>query len=176
MNAKEFNDYLLSLRACADALQWSEGKSWPEVYKTCFRANWLLWLYARSKGFDNRKFVLAKAKCVMLCKDLLPNDTFKSALDTAIRYGNAEVSKDELERVLRVLLEEQRSVVSRVGKVATACDAVIYTLFHSRVSTAVWDAAKLISETEEQYLDVMNTMSDIVREVIPFEDWDLSNT
>lgn len=177
MDSKEFEKYLISLRACNVAMSWASGKSWSEVYTTCDKANWLLWLYCRTKRFDNRKYVLAKASCALLIKKNLPQ-SFQDAIDVAIKFGNGEGTEEEIDELYRKLINEQDKLLA-TGEIATALgtDAVIYMLRKSTIFTSVWDAAVAHNENSDVKLsDTLKMMSYIVREVIPFEDWDLSNT
>ena len=59
MNEQQFSHYLQNIGACNDAKEWALGKSWREVYDTCHRGDWLLWLYRKSKGYDLQKLTLA---------------------------------------------------------------------------------------------------------------------
>ena len=49
LNAEDFASLLASdrLDACNQAREWAEGKSLDEVWKTCHRGDWMLWLAAR---------------------------------------------------------------------------------------------------------------------------------
>jgi hypothetical protein len=60
---KTLAEYLIEYDACTDARQWAKDKTWQEVYSTCDRADWLLWLFVRSNPDDKRLRVLAAAKC-----------------------------------------------------------------------------------------------------------------
>ena len=49
LNAEDFESLLASgrLDACNQAREWAKGKSLAEVWKTCHRGDWMLWLAAR---------------------------------------------------------------------------------------------------------------------------------
>jgi hypothetical protein len=49
LNAEDFASLLASgrLDACNQAREWAKGKSLAEVWKTCHRGDWMLWLAAR---------------------------------------------------------------------------------------------------------------------------------
>ena len=36
---------LEKLNACDDAKKWASDKTWKEIYETCHRGDWLLWLF-----------------------------------------------------------------------------------------------------------------------------------
>ena len=50
MNARELNRKLRLMGACSEAVRWAEGKSFREVWNTCERADWMLWLCGRMAG------------------------------------------------------------------------------------------------------------------------------
>jgi hypothetical protein len=54
---------LIELEACAEALEWAGDKTWEEIYNTCHRGDWLLWLFAKTNPDDFRLLALAKAHC-----------------------------------------------------------------------------------------------------------------
>ena len=41
-------ELLIKLNACKNAREWAEGKDWKEVFETCHRGDWLLWLHFRT--------------------------------------------------------------------------------------------------------------------------------
>lgn len=96
MNANEFMKHLESLGACNEAKDWALGKSWREVYDTCHRGDWLLWLYRRSKRYDLQKVTLAKGLCANTVRHLMKDERSVKAVDAAIAFGNGEISIDEL--------------------------------------------------------------------------------
>jgi len=96
MDSKEFEKYLISLRACNVAMSWASGKSWREVYDTCHRGDWLLWLYRRSKCYDFQKLTLAKGLCANTVRHLMKDERSLKAVDAAIAFGKGEISRDEL--------------------------------------------------------------------------------
>lgn len=59
----KLDDLLDKLDACREAKEWARGKDWSEIYSTCPRSDWLLWLFSRTNPDDRRLRVLAAAKC-----------------------------------------------------------------------------------------------------------------
>jgi len=55
---------LIQLNACAEALEWAGDKTWEEIYNTCHRGDWLLWLFAKTNPDDLQLLILTKAHCV----------------------------------------------------------------------------------------------------------------
>lgn len=54
------DDLLIELGACIEARIWAKGKSWQEIYTTCPRGDWLLWLFYRTNREDIKRLNLAK--------------------------------------------------------------------------------------------------------------------
>lgn len=96
MNAKQFNELLIKLNACNPAIDWAEGKSWEEVYNTCHRGDWLLWLYKKTNKDNLRKLTLAKGLCANTVRHLMKDERSVAAVDAAIKYGNGEIGEKNL--------------------------------------------------------------------------------
>lgn len=88
-------ELLISLQACGDAREWAEGKTWQEIYDTCYRGDWLLWLFYHTNG-DRKLLTLAKGHCANTVRHLMKDERSKKAVDAAIAYGNGEITKEEL--------------------------------------------------------------------------------
>src|SRR6185312_15650026 len=67
MNSRKFAALLKELCACRDGRTWAHGKSLQEVWDTCERGDWLLWLcgnMSEREGWPTRKqVVLAAVEC-----------------------------------------------------------------------------------------------------------------
>ncbi len=50
MSAERFGRLLYDLGACDEAVAWAKGKDLHEVWTTCERGDWLLWLAGRMLG------------------------------------------------------------------------------------------------------------------------------
>jgi len=92
------DNYLVILNACEDAREWAKGKSWEEIFNTCHRGDWLLWLYRMQEDFDLRKLILAKGHCANTVRHLMKDERSINAVDTAIKYGEGKCELDELNK------------------------------------------------------------------------------
>src|ERR1035437_9584353 len=67
MNAEQFTKLCRKHGACAEGIAWIKGKSLAEFWKTCDRADWMLWIVGRmagEKGWPTRQdIVLAACLC-----------------------------------------------------------------------------------------------------------------
>lgn len=65
----DIHELLNKLDACEDARLWAEGKTWEEIFNTCHRGDWLLWLFALAADAartNNQK------KTADICRKYLP--------------------------------------------------------------------------------------------------------
>lgn len=88
---------LRKLKACEEARQWARGKTWQQIYETCHRGDWLLWLFAKTNPNDIRLLTLAKAKCANTVRHLMKDDRSKNAVDVAIAFGEGVATRKELD-------------------------------------------------------------------------------
>ena len=67
LDAKEMRFLLVKLDACKEAREWAADKSLAEIWQTCERGDWLLWLLGRmtdAGGWPtHQKVVLASCSC-----------------------------------------------------------------------------------------------------------------
>ena len=94
---KTFKELLIELNACKDAREWAGDKSWQEIYNTCHRGNWLLWLFKRTNPDDLQLLILAKGHCANTVRHLMKDKKSIKAVDAAIAYGEGKISREELD-------------------------------------------------------------------------------
>jgi len=76
--AKEMNELLSSLNACKEAILWAKNKSWKEVYETCPRDDWLLWLFARTNPDDLELLISVKNRCDNTVRHLITDEVSRN--------------------------------------------------------------------------------------------------
>jgi len=94
---KTFKKLLVELNACKDAIEWAGDKSWQEIYNTCHRGDWLLWLFKRTNPDDLQLLILAKGHCANTVRHLMKDERSIKAVDAAIAYGEGKISREELD-------------------------------------------------------------------------------
>lgn len=87
--AKEMNELLSSLGACREAMIWSKNKSWKEVYETCPRGDWLLWLFARTNPDDSELLISVKNRCANTVRHLITKEISRNAATAYAAYAAA---------------------------------------------------------------------------------------
>ena len=89
-------ELLKKLHACKEAREWAGDKTWEEIYTTCHRGDWLLWLFARANPEDKLQLILAAAHCANTVRNLMRDERSRKAIDIAIRYGEGNATDGEL--------------------------------------------------------------------------------
>ena len=89
-------ELLIKLGACSDAIEWAGEKTWEEIYNTCHRGDWLLWLFRKTNPDDLQLLTLAKGYCANTVRHLMKDERSTKAVDAAIAFGDGKISKDEL--------------------------------------------------------------------------------
>ena len=147
---KTFKELLIELNACKDAREWAGDKSWQEIYNTCHRGDWLLWLFKRTNPDDLQLLILAKGHCANTVRHLMKDKKSIKAVDAAIAYGEGKISREELD--------------AAAAAYAAYTYAAAYAAYAAYADAAYADAAK----KENQQLT-----ADICRKYLPIEVWNI---
>ena len=91
-----FTEYLKSINACSDAVEWAANKTVEEVVATCHRGDWLLWLASKC-DIGLQPLTLAKGHCANTVRHLMNDDRSLKAVDTAIAFGEGRATREELD-------------------------------------------------------------------------------
>jgi hypothetical protein len=185
---------LIELKACKQALEWAGDKTWEEIYNTCHRGDWLLWLFAKTNPDDLQLLTLAKAHCANTVRRLMMDERSTNAVDVAIAFGEGKATIEEL-NVARTAAEDAATYPARAGFAAYyaanaashagfaasyAGYAAYYTYaaekaasaYHASVATGVASGvatdAALYAEKENQKLT-----ADICRKYLPIKVWNV---
>ena len=88
---------LIELNACQDAKVWAADKTWNEIYNTCHRGDWLLWLFKKVNQDDLQLLTLAKGHCAATVLNLMTDQRSKDAVQAAINFGEGRIGRDTLD-------------------------------------------------------------------------------
>ena len=98
MNKKEMTDFLVSKNACSDGLEWGRDKSLEEIWNTCERADWMMWLYKylSPKKKKALKVAIYSAELVLpIFEKQYPNDKRpREAIESAKRVLKNDTKKN----------------------------------------------------------------------------------
>jgi hypothetical protein len=130
-------ELLQKLHACKDAIEWAGDKTWEEIYNTCHRGDWLLWLFKRTNPDDLQLLILAKGHCANTVRHLMKDERSIKAVDAAIAYGEGKISREELDAAAYAAV----SAAAAYGAAYGASDASYSAAYSAAVSTAAYIAA-----------------------------------
>ncbi len=182
---KTIEKQLEKLNACRPARKWAKGKSWQEIYNTCHRGDWLLWLYAMTRE-DNedtlRLLTLAKARCAATVKHLMKDERSIKALEVAEAYGLGKVSREELDAAAtdsRAAYAAAAGVAADAAAAAADADATVAYVADAAANAAdaAYIAAREAAATDSRaaanaaYAKNQQETADIVRKTIPIQLW-----
>ena len=89
---------LLSLNACSEAVEWAGDKTIKEIWDTCHRGDWMLWLFVRTNKTEDdfRLLTLTKGHCANTVRRLMKDPRSTNAVDVAIKFGEGTATREEL--------------------------------------------------------------------------------
>ena len=162
-------ELLNKLNACKDAREWAGDKSWQEIYNTCHRGDWLLWLFKRTNPDDLQLLTLAKGHCANTVRHLMKDERSLKAVDAAIAFGEGKISRDELDAAAA-------SDGAAYAAVSAAADDAAYAAYDddadadAAADSAAYAnaAANAAAKKENQQLT-----ADICRKYLPIEVWNI---
>jgi hypothetical protein len=178
----KIQEILRKFRACDDAAEWAEGKSWKEIYSTCPRGEWLLWLFVRTNPTAVRERVLVAGLCANTVRDLMTDTRSTAAVDAAIAFGRGEISLEELQRTA----ESAESAARAAEWVASAAESAEFAAAKiarskslgketgSAAESAEWAAAESAAAAMA-CIENRRQTANIVRENLPIEIWNVED-
>jgi hypothetical protein len=163
---------LIDLRACDELKEWAEDKTWEQVYNTCHRGDWLLWLFIRTNRFSVKRLSLARGHCANTVRHLMKDKRSIKAVDIAIAFGEGKATTEDFSAAYldayQVINNADNDVdyyaartVIYENTAACSVDAVI-----NIVEGAI---AQSIARKQNQQLT-----ADICRKYLPIEIWNIT--
>ena len=133
---KTFKQYLESLKACDNAIEWAGDKPIEQVVAECHRGDWLLWLANRC-GVELQPLTLAKAHCANTVRHLMTDERSVKAVDVAIAFGEGRATRDELDAAADAAAD-------------AACYAAYAAYASADAAANAYSAAYAIAHTNQQ--------------------------
>ena len=150
----EFIQFLRSISACDDAVDWVGEKSLQEAWETCPRGDWMLWL-AHKMGVEKRVLVGTATECAATVYSLM-SDAGKNAVAVGRRYAIGQ--SDDIEFQAAVNADD------------AACRAATYASYAATyAANAAAAAAANDDDADDAKAENQNATADIVRSMIPVE-------
>jgi hypothetical protein len=158
---------LLELKACEEARIWAQGKTWKEIFETCHRGDWLLWLFKKTIPDDEEHLKLltrAKAHCALTVRHLMKDQRSITACEVALKFADGEATRDEL----RTAAAAAYAAAAAIDAAAIAAAAIDAATIDAAYAYAAIDAAyaAAYARTKNQ-----KETADICRKYLPIEIW-----
>ena len=168
-------ELLIKLNACEGAREWAKDKSWEEVYNTCHRGDWLLWLFQRINPGDLQLLTLAKGHCANTVRHLMKDERSLRAVDAAIAFGEGKITREELDTVAKKARDAACAAYAAdwtAGAAARAAAeaAAVYVAAYEAAYAAAYAAYVAANPAYETNLKLT---ADICRKYLPIEVWNV---
>jgi hypothetical protein len=169
-------DLLIKLDACEDAKDWAADKSWKEIFETCHRGDWLLWLFQKTNPNDLQLLTLAKGHCANTVRDLMKDERSIKAVDVAIAFGEGKASREELD-----IAAASAARAARAAAVCAYASAAAYAAYAASAAStaaaargayaAAWSADASFAAARK---DNQQLTADLCRKYLPIEIWNIN--
>ena len=163
-------DKLKQLKACDEAREWAANKTAQELFDTCPRGDWMLWLFRRTNPDDLQLLTLAKAHCANTVRHLMTDERSLKAVDVAIAFGEGRATREELDAAYDAAAAAADAGYAAAAYAAAAAVAAVDAdaAAAATVAAATAVAADAYVKKENQKLT-----ADICRKYLPFEIWNI---
>jgi len=168
-NMKEF---LINLNACNDAKEWAEDKTWEEVYNTCHRGDWLLWLFKKTNPDDLQLITLAKGHCANTIRHLMTDERSIAGVDAAIVFGEGKSTREELSGAAAAAYAAAAS--ADAAGAAAAAYAAAYAAASDAAGAAAASAYAAGAGADAKNKN-MELTADICRKYLPIDVWNVKS-
>jgi hypothetical protein len=164
-----FDELLVSLGACEDAREWAKGKSFADVWNTCERSDWLLWLLAKMKDkpgwATHKQIVSAACDCAELSLKYVEvgEERPRVAIETARKWVRGEATLEEVKKAAR---KADRAAY------AAADYAVAYAASAAYISVAYAASAASAAASAASRISILKECADLIRKSIEMPRWD----
>ena len=170
-------ELLTKLKACKDAREWAENKTWEEVYSTCHRGDWLLWLFKKTNPDDLQLFTLVKGYCANTVRHLMKDERSVNAVDVSIAFGEGKATQKELDdaaayAAYAASATSAAAYASAASAAASAAD--VYATYASAAYAAYAAYADADYYAAEAKKENQQLAGDICRKYLPIEIWNIS--
>jgi len=178
-------ELLIKLNACVEAQIWAEGKTWKEIYKTCHRGDWLLWLFKKTNPEDLRRLTLAKGYCAKTAIHLMKDKRSIDAVKASIKFGKGLISESELKTATYAAAAADAAAYTATYAAAAADAAAAYTAaayaayaaYAADDDAAAYAAAAYAATADAADREKNQQLTaDICRKHLPFKIWNINST
>jgi len=163
-------DTLRKLGACNDAKEWAKDKTWPEIFETCHRGDWLLWLYRRTNPDNLKELMRTKAHCALTVRHLMKDQRSINACEVALKFADGQATREELNAYAADAADAAAYAAYTADAYAAAAAYAAYA-----AADAAYDAADSAYAAADSAAKIRNQKrtADICRKYLPIEIWNL---
>lgn len=187
-NKLNYSNLLQELHACTDAQEWAKNKTWKEVYSTCHRGDWLLWLFCTVNPRDLQLLTLAKGHCANTVRHLMRDKRSINAVDVVIAFGEGKATLEELDHAYTgayaayawaaadaavFAASSTAYAASTAASTAVFDDSITAAAAASTASTAANAAESASTATASAHKENQLLTADICRKYLPIEVWNI---
>jgi hypothetical protein len=178
-------EFLEGLSACQEAIEMAKDypdfetalKNWP-------RGDHILWLFRRTNTNDLQRLTLAKAHCANTVRHLMKDKRSTNAIDVAIKFGNGEATRDELNDAAAAAADAAAAYADAAAAYAAyaAADAaaayVDAAAAYAADAAAAYAADAAYAYANRAAARKANQMAtaDACRKYLPIEIWNIKNS
>ena len=158
---KTLKEKLIELNACEPAVEWAGDKTIEEIWATCPRGHWMLWLFSRTNPEEIKLLFLASGHCANTVRHKMKDNRSILAVDAAIAFGNGEITKEELDKAAKGAYYNYSS--------AAADSAAAYAAYDDTAFAASAAAAYAADSIDSATAKIANQLltADICRKYLP---------
>jgi hypothetical protein len=162
------DNLLLNLDACKGARDWAKGKSWKEIFNTCHRGDWLLWLFKKTSEDTEENLKLltrTKAYCALTVKHLMKDKRSIDACEIALKFSDGLATKEELDNIRNAAYNAYADAYATTDAYAAS---TAYAAVTTSAATATTFAAYAVTKVKNE-----QETADICRKYLPLEVWNI---
>ena len=167
-------EFLIKINACQDAIDWADGKEWKEIFETCHRGDWLLWLFNRTNPNDIQLLTLAKGYCANTVRHLMKDEQSILAVDAAIAFGEGKITKEQLHTAAAAANYPADADAATTYAAAAATYAAADVDAANAAAAAAYAADVYAADADAKKQNQLLT-ANICRKYLPIEKWNIKN-
>jgi len=149
--------------------EWAKDKTWTEIYSTCHRGDWLLWLFKKTNPDDLQILTLAKGHCANTVRHLMKDERSTRAVDAAIAFGEGKITQKELAAAVSAAVSAAASTDYAAAYAATYATTYAAKAAANTAYTATFTAAA--DDTMGKANQKLT--ADICRKYLPMNIWNI---
>lgn len=120
---RTLHDFLKKHNDCPGCYDFAKDITLEQFLNSCDKGEWILWLFKNMNPDSLRELTLAKAYCANTVRHLMKDERSTKAIDIAIKFGNNEVGKKELNEAVAMAADAANDA-SRARKIALSSNNI----------------------------------------------------